>query len=161
MRAAKALLKSRKGVTLSEVLVTVAILAIILPSVMSALFSELEVFSKTKTAADLSVLSTNLENSIVNQLAFGYNTEVDAGGSYVEFEKYGAETVKLDTRPTGADNISILYVNGSPLYDVSYYNGISTTASFTQDVTSKLITVVLSFSGRVDKETTFTVKPLS
>lgn len=162
MKTVKALLKSRRGVTLTELLVTLAILAILLPSITVALFSVWDSFSRTKNMADLNILSANLENSITNQLAYGYNAQVlsDAKSTnYIQFEKYGSESVRLDTRIPEDENISVLYMNGRPLYDVSYYNGISTSALFEEN--DNLITVTLNFSGRIDYTTNFTVKPLS
>ena len=164
----KKLLSEKRGFTLTELLIALAISSMLLVSLVMIFSVTAGGINKSKEKADLTALATNLGEIITNEINYIY-CENDAPAGYtlssdsLSFSKTNTATVSITTETHTGERgtVDVLCINGEPVFDPDYYKACSLSLAFSFSSADNVFTVVLGFSGRATHTATITVKPLS
>lgn len=157
MKRLKCKLASRRGVTLSEMLVTVAILGLVTLAVSVGISSALRVYNQSVTLSDAQTLTSTLSQAIMDELR--YARDIDDKQNPIQFTSmnYGLDAA------FAADAEQHITVGGKPLVGSGAYAGLGAGAEISYDSSTRCFTVKLTiFQGtEALRLNTFSVRALN
>ncbi len=156
------LLQSNKGMSLTELVVSLAMMAIFIPVIITSVLQAMEFFSRTQEMSEMSVLASNIERTLVDEVSYAKNID-STGDAALVLEKYGQKpvTISVDTvtRRNG-EQTQVLTLNGEAVFDAGYYNRCSV-KTLTFHTNSNGITCLLELEGQFSNyQTTFRLSTL-
>lgn len=159
MKRLKHKLASRRGVTLSEMLVTVAILGLVTLAVSVGISSALRVYNQSVTLSDAQTLTSTLTQAIMDELRYARDIKTNEEGalsSYTSMD-YGLNAA------FSADAEQHITVGGKALVGSGAYAGLGAGAEISYDSSTRCFTVKLTiFQGtEALRLNTFSVRALN
>lgn len=150
-------LRCKKGFTLSELLVTVVMLAILTLAVAVGISSSIRVYHQSVTISEAGILSSTLCQAISDELH--YAKEIDASGGTVKFlsDNYGRKT-SITTNADGR-----LMVGTYPLIGNSAYTHLNADVAITYSDAAKSfdVTLIIKEKNNVVSTRSFQISPLN
>lgn len=137
-------INNKKGMTLIELIVSMAIFAIFAMSLLLIVGPTLSNFARSKELSDAIALSTNIESVLANEISLAKAITVDPNGTSIVVEKYNGVKVRFESDVTSG----ILLKNGEPYFDVKFYNGNFMSLKFAYNDTADVYTIDLTLEGR-------------
>ena len=148
-------LRSRRGVTLTEMLVTVIIIGLMTAGVAAGISASLNVYRESTQLSDAQTLSATLAQAVMDELRYATNVK-DGDAPIYDSMNYG-EGATIAPNADGR-----LAVNGIELVGSGAYNGLK--AKITYPFSSDVFTVTITICDAADNAITsasFSVTPLS
>ncbi len=154
----KKLLSSQRGFTLTELLMSVAIMGILFSTIVMGVNSAVHVYRRSVTLSDSQTLSSTLSNALEKELRCAGNISTD--GSTVKFdsETFGSGVT------VGSSSGRILVGSYKLLSDDVYTSGLTAVVnSFSFNPDNSLFTVSFTISGPLiqDRELSLSIKALN
>lgn len=157
MKRLKRKLASRRGVTLSEMLVTVAILGLVTLAVSVGISSALRVYNQSVTLSDAQTLTSTLSQAIMDELR--YARDIDDKQNPIQFTSmnYGLNAA------FAVDAEQHITVGGKALVGSGAYAGLGAGAEISYDSSTRCFTVKLTISQGTEalRLNTFSVRALN
>lgn len=159
MKRLKCKLASRRGVTLSEMLVTVAILGLVTLAVSVGISSALRVYNQSVTLSDAQTLTSTLSQAIMDELRYARDIKTNEEGA---LSSYTSMDYGLDAA-FSADTDKHITVGGKALVGSGTYAGLGAGAEVSYDSSTRCFTVKLTiFQGtEALRLNTFSVRALN
>lgn len=159
MKRLKRKLASRRGVTLSEMLVTVAILGLVTLAVSVGISSALRVYNQSVALSDAQTLSSTLSQAIMDELRYARDMKTSAEGalsSYTSMD-YGLNAA------FATDAEQHITVGGKDLVGSGAYAGLGAGAEISYDSSTQCFTVKLTIYQGTEalRLNTFSVRALN
>ena len=106
MKALRAKLSSRRGVTLTEMLVAVAVLGLVTLAVAVGISSSLRVYNRSVALSDAQTLSSTLSQALMDELRYARDIEpgrdpvpIQTDPELVRRRFFGREALPITNRP--------------------------------------------------------------
>ena len=154
-------LRQRRGATLSELLVALAVMGLATLAVTVGTTSGLKVYRQSVALSDAQTLMSTLSQAIMDDLRFATEITADGSGTVTSYASanYGLTARLVQDKETGR-----LTVNGHELVGSGAYAGLQADADLAWDEDEGVVTVTLSIhQGEVEpiRTETFAVRPLN
>lgn len=162
----KGKLISRRGVTLSELLVTIAVLGILTVAVSSGILSSLKVYQTSKDLSHSQMLASTLSQALMDELRFAGDIVTDEEGGLLSYTSpsVGKEAaVQTDGQGQLVLVSPALAGKTSPILGSGSYAGNSAQAQITYQTSARCFAVKLYIlnRGEVVRELDFYVRALN
>ena len=153
--AVKKKLRSRRGVTLTEMLVTVIIIGLMTAGVATGISASLNVYHESTQLSDAQTLSATLAQAVMDELRYATNVSGDA--PTYDSMNYGEDAV---IAPNADGRLA---VNGIELIGSGAYNGLKANITYPYSGGAFSVTIMVSdANGELITSTPeFSVTPLS
>lgn len=150
-------LRSRKGLTLTEMLVTTIIIGLMTAGVAAGIRASLNVYRESTQLSDAQTLSATLAQAVMDELRYATNVSGSGDAPTYNSMNYGDEAaIEQDTN-------GHLAVNGIELVGSGAYNGLK--AEITYPYSSGAFTVTITICDANNETITstpaFSVTPLT
>lgn len=149
-------LRSRRGVTLTEMLVTVIIIGLMTAGVATGISASLNVYHESTQLSDAQTLSATLAQAVMDELRYATNVSGSGDAPTYDSMDYG-DTAKIEKNTNGR-----LAVNGIELVGSGAYNGLKADISYPYN--GGAFSVTIKICDAADNSITsasFSVTPLS
>jgi len=143
-------LKSNKGMTFVELLVSIIIISILIPTISACIFSTTQTYVWAHNYSDMFGVISAVDGTIERELTFADNLSVSGGA--VSYMKSGSSPRKLETKD------GVLYINDTAVFDPGFYKGIKITAEFSID--ANIVSVTVTYRGVVQHSSVFAVSKM-
>jgi len=151
-------LKSNKGMTFVELLVSIIVLSVLVPTISGCIFSTIQTYVWSKNYSDMCSVISTIDGTIERELAFADNPSVNSGA--ITYVKTGSQPKKLETKEVEfkGKTISVLYINDVLAFDPAFYKGVGVEATFSVD--SNIVNVTVVYNGVVRHSSVFAVSKI-
>lgn len=157
---------SRRGVTLSELLVTIAVLGILTVAVSSGILSSIKVYKTSKDLSHSQMLVTTLSQAVMDELRYAGDIEANEEGTLSSYTSpsVGAQAqIQTDEQGQLVLTSPALQKGGSPLLGSGSYAGNTAQAQIVYSTDTGCFAVKLSIlnQGEIVRELEFSVRALN
>lgn len=146
MNKAKEKLSSRSGFTLTELLLSVAIMGFLFSAIVVGVNSAAHIYRRSVALSDSHTLVSTLSNAVANELRCARNVRVSNDEISFDSDVFGAGVSITDSSPAGRVMVGTDSRQYELLSDSAYTSGLSASAAVT-DYTDGVFTVKISVSG--------------
>lgn len=145
------MIKNKKGFTLIEIIVGLAICVIFITVALSVVFSINNVFSRTENNAESQLIAKNLIESIRGETNTCSTLDIQSGGKEIVY----------DGKVISVNSNGYLVNDGELEYPESYYNGKTIKMNANKTSTNKVdvLIEVLNEEGKTIAKTSGTLTP--
>ena len=149
-------LKSNKGMTLIELIISLIVLSILLPTVTACITSTMRAYVWSKNYSDMCGVISAIDGTVERELTLAEKPVVT--GNAISYVKSGSQPRKIETKEVTFDGktTSVLYINDMPVFDPAFYKGVDVDASFSVDA-NNIVTVTIMYLGSVGHLSEFAV----
>ncbi len=166
MRELRRKLRSRRGVTLTELLATVLILSLVTAGAVTGVSASLRVYRRSVRLSDAQTLSSTLSIALMDELRYAKNPKGDTGTAVFTSAAYGAD-VSVGSREgrvvVGAVDGEGRVTDGRELIGGGAYAGLAADASvaYSDGVFSVTVRICSDDTADTIQEVSFSVRPLN
>ena len=153
MRKAFAKLRSRRGVTLTEVLLTVLITAMTASVAAVGVTSSLRVYNDSTALSDAQTLSSTIAQTIMDELRFADDIAWDADSVVFTSKTYGSNSEIVSEG-------GYIYINGKAILPDGAYAGYTAETDVKYDGAEFDVVITIYSSGKQISAADFSVCPI-
>lgn len=164
-------LRSKRGFTLTELLVSILIMSLTVTAIAIAMNYSVSIYTHLKISSEAELLASTLETAISDELHFAKDIVITNGGTKVSWtSKRAGRQTGIITTENGYIKLSSYLDDGTQkesdlIREGAFTSNLTASASVQYDGSAKLFNVSLTISNRIDgyvwKEYTILVKPLN
>lgn len=159
MKRKNLLRKTKKGFTLVELIVAIAIFAIFSAGAAAILVPVLNIYGAAIELSDAQLVASDILGAVQNELAYaqpGKKPQISADGSFIEFDGKYPDT-RITTSSAGGNKAGYLYIARNaeeefqPYYDERYYRNDKVEVAFAVHAGSNALTVTVKVKDKEDE----------
>ena len=150
-------LRSRRGMSFTELLMAVAIMGILFSAIVTAMNSAAKVYRQSVAVSDAQTLGVNVVNALENELRYARNIKSEGGTWVFDSASFGPEV------SISSDSRGRVQVGGEDLLaEGAYPSGLKAVANVT-GYSNGLFTLKVTVTGDLidPRETTVTIRAMN
>ena len=157
MSALRRRLRSRRGLTLTELLLAVAIMGILFSAIATGVSAAAKVYRKSVAVSDAQTLSTNVINALENELRYARNIEDTGSECRFDSDIFGSGV------SVTSDGGRIKIGGYDLMAEGAYPSGLSAEAAVSYAEDARLFTVEVTITSPLlePRETTVTIRAMN
>lgn len=151
------MLKSKRGFTLSELLIAVLILGLVTAGAAVGVNASLKAYHASVQASEARMLLSTLSESVMDELRYAENISADGDNPSYTSANYGIGATLQDND----DGQIVAFTTGSSIIGTGAYNGLKAEIAYPYESGVFNVTITVKNGSKVLETTSFSVTPIT